>query len=65
MKVVVHTKYGTFESLDVTYDEEQYNYLRNMIFKVSDSPFFHFETVDGTVYLPQGILQDSVFTIIK
>jgi hypothetical protein len=65
MKVVVHTKYGKFESLDVVYDEEQYEYLRSMIFKINESPYFHFESSEGTVYFPQGIIQDSVFIIEK
>lgn len=65
MKVVAHTKYGKFESREVAYDEEQYNYLRNMVFKLSESPFFHFETDEGTVYFTQGIIQDSVFTVVK
>lgn len=65
MKVVAHTKYGQFESLDVEYTENQYNYLRDVVFKVADSPFFHFETANGTVYFPQGIIQDTIFEIQK
>ena len=65
MKIIVHTKYGTFETKPTPYSEEEYGKMQEFMSTVTDSKFLSLNTEDGFIYLPQSIIQDSLFIVEK
>jgi hypothetical protein len=65
MKIVAHTKYGKFETKPTPYSEEEYAKLYEFMNTVTDSKFLSLNTENGFIYLPQKIIQDTVFEIEK
>jgi hypothetical protein len=65
MKIIVHTKYGKFETTPTEYTEEEYKKLQTFMSTVTDSKFLSLNTDKGFIYLPQEIIQDTLFEIQK
>lgn len=65
MKIIAHTKYGTFETSPTPYSEEEYNNLKEFMSTVTDSKYLTLNTDTGFIYLPQEIIQDTLFQIEK
>jgi hypothetical protein len=65
VKLVVHTKYGVFESIEQDYDDEYYEQVKELLAKLPEFKYFTFETNDGNLYLTKDMIGDSLFQIIK
>lgn len=65
MRIVAHTKYGVFYSIEQDYDDEEYRELGNLLDRLGSLERFSFETDKGEVYLTKGMIDDSVFILEK
>lgn len=65
MKIVAYTKYGAFETEPTEYSDEEYEKLQKFMVTVTDSKFLTLNTTEGFLYLPQQIIQDTLFVIEK
>ena len=65
MKLVAHTRYGIFESIEQEYDEDYYEQVKELLSRLSEFKYFTFETNDGNVYLNKELIGESLFQIIK
>lgn len=65
MKIILHTQYGKFETKPTPYSDEEYAKLEEFMATVTDSKFLSLHTETGFIYLPQKIIQDTLFEIEK
>jgi arginine repressor len=66
MKVVIHTKYGVFKSLEAKYKEEEFTKLTELLEKVHTvSHLFVINTSAGELYMSKDIIADSLFILQK
>lgn len=65
MKIIAHTQYGTFESIEQEYTDELYDQLKELLAKMADFKYFIFETDTGNVFLTKNMIDRSIFVIEK
>lgn len=65
MRMVVHTKYGVFYGSERDYDESDYLKATTFLEQLNSHEYFKLKTDDGKIYLPKGMIDDSVFILEK
>lgn len=65
MKIIVHTKYGTYESREQESTEEVYEKLKKFLSNIANYKYISVETKNGYLYMTSAMINDSVFLIEK
>ncbi len=65
MKIVAHTPHGVFNGKEIEYTEEQYKEISSFLEKLPNLKYFSFETPNGEIYIPDGLINQSVFVLEK
>jgi len=63
MKIVIHTKYGIFESKEQENTDEIYDKLKEFLSKISDYKYISIETEKGFIYMNSNMINDSLFSL--
>ena len=65
MRMVVRTKHGVLYGIESDYNESDYLKATTLLEQLNLCKYFKLTTDDGEVYLPKGMIDDSVFIIEK
>jgi hypothetical protein len=65
MRIIAHTKYGVFETVETEFNEAEYAKLEQFLEQINKVDYFSFWTEKGTVYLNEGMIRDTLFVLQK
>jgi len=65
MRIIAHTKYGVFETVETEFNETEYAKLEQFLEQINKVDYFSFWTEKGTVYLNEGMIRDTLFVLQK
>jgi hypothetical protein len=65
MKVIAHTKYGVFESIEKDATEEEFEEMDNFLKNLYISQWFTLDTDKGGIYFTKEMITDSLFILEK
>ena len=65
MKVIAHTKYGVFESIEKAATEEEFEEMDNFLKNLYISQWFTLDTDKGGIYFTKEMITDSLFILEK
>jgi hypothetical protein len=63
MKIIIHTKYGIFESKEQENTDEVYDKLKEFLSKISDYKYISIETEKGFMYMNSTMIDESLFLL--
>lgn len=63
MKIVVYTKYGTFESKEQENTDEIFNKLKDFLSNIANFKYISIETEKGFIYMNSNMINDSLFSL--
>jgi hypothetical protein len=65
MKLIIHTKYGKFESKEEPYNEQRYLQFCTSLSRIHTATYFTFDTENGEIYLTKPMIDDCIVELIK
>jgi hypothetical protein len=63
MKIVVHTKYGLYESKEQENTDEVYDKLREFLSNIPNYKYLSIETETGFIYMSSAMINESLFIL--
>ena len=63
MKIIVHTKYGVYESKEQENTEENYSKLQQFLSNIPNYKYMSIETENGFIYMNSSMIDDSLFVL--
>jgi hypothetical protein len=63
MKIVIHTKYGAFESKEQENTDEVYDKLREFLSNIPNYKYISIETEKGFIYMTSSMINESLFSL--
>jgi len=65
MNILVHTKYGVFETRQAKYNDKDYKSISDFLERLPELNYLQFETDEGDVYFSKELIADSLFILQK
>jgi hypothetical protein len=65
MKIVIHTKYGTYESKEQENSETVYEELKEFLSNIPSYKYISIETKSGFMYMTSAMINESLFLLEK
>ena len=65
MKVIAHTKYGVFESIEKNATKEEFEGMEYLLENLHITQWFALDTHKGKIYFTEEMIADTLFILEK